>query len=168
MIDKVKVRKKKDEEINYMLSEPLQKAWTTFDPMLVHVIQLLQYGLHTWCPIWFFKLLKIWFYFHHVRVQIKHGIVPLLIDDIMHTCSPKTCIIPLKIDSSLNGASLTTWYRIVGTFTLLACEKYMLEKFVITLHVNASAIHPSTLALLRTIYLSFLILFLDYTFTWTA
>jgi hypothetical protein len=47
MIDKVKLRKKKDEEINYMLSEPLQKAWTTFDPMLVHVIQLLQYGLHT-------------------------------------------------------------------------------------------------------------------------
>jgi hypothetical protein len=44
MIDEVKLRKKKDEEINYMLSEPLQKAWTTFEPMLVHVIQLLQFG----------------------------------------------------------------------------------------------------------------------------
>jgi hypothetical protein len=34
MIDEVKLRKKKDEEINYMLSESLQKAWTTFEPML--------------------------------------------------------------------------------------------------------------------------------------
>jgi hypothetical protein len=33
MIDEVKLRKKKDEEINYMLSEPLQKAWTTFESM---------------------------------------------------------------------------------------------------------------------------------------
>jgi hypothetical protein len=36
MIDEVKLRKKMDEEINYML-EPLQKAWTNFDPMLMHV-----------------------------------------------------------------------------------------------------------------------------------
>jgi hypothetical protein len=41
------------------------------------------------------------------------------------------------------------------TFTLLACEKYMLEKFVISLHVSVFTIHPSTLALLRIIYLSF-------------
>jgi hypothetical protein len=60
-----------------------------------------------------------------------------------------------KIDSSLNGTSLTTWYRVVGAFTLLAREKYMLEKFIISLHANTSAIHPSTLALLRTVYLSF-------------
>jgi hypothetical protein len=51
---------------------------------------------------------------------------------------------------------------------LLSREKYKLEKFVISLHVNASTIHPSTLALLWTVYLSFLILFLDYTSTWTA
>jgi hypothetical protein len=38
MIDEEKLRKKKDEEINYMLSEPLQKAWTIFESMLVHVI----------------------------------------------------------------------------------------------------------------------------------
>jgi hypothetical protein len=38
MIDEVKLKKKKDEEINYMLAEPLLKAWTTFKPMLVHVI----------------------------------------------------------------------------------------------------------------------------------
>jgi hypothetical protein len=37
---------------------------------------------------------------------------------------------------------------VVGAFTLLACEKYMLEKFVISLHENASMIHTSTLALL--------------------
>jgi hypothetical protein len=38
MIDEVKLRKKKDEELNYILSEPLRKAWTTFEPMLAHVI----------------------------------------------------------------------------------------------------------------------------------
>jgi hypothetical protein len=96
MIDEVKLRKKKDEEINYMLSGPLRKAWTTFEPMLTHVIQLLQCGLHTRCPICFVKLLKIWFDFHHVRVEIKHGIVLLLIHDIMCTCSPNTCTLPLK------------------------------------------------------------------------
>jgi hypothetical protein len=37
----------------------------------------------------------------------------------------------------------------------LAREKYLLEKFVISLHVNAFAIQPSTLALLRTVTLSF-------------
>jgi hypothetical protein len=155
MNDEIKLRKKKDEEINYMLSELLRKAWTTFEPMLAHVIQLLQCGLHTRCPICFVKFLKIWFYFHHVRVQIKHGIVPLLIGDIMCTCSPTPVPFHWKIDNSLNGTSLTIWYRVVGAFILLACEKYMFEKFVIYLHVNASAIQPSTLALLWTIYLSF-------------
>jgi hypothetical protein len=39
MIDEVKLReKKKDEEINYILSEPLWNASTTFEPMLTHVI----------------------------------------------------------------------------------------------------------------------------------
>jgi hypothetical protein len=38
MIDEVKLRKKKDEEINYMLLEPLRKAWTSFEPILAHVI----------------------------------------------------------------------------------------------------------------------------------
>jgi hypothetical protein len=91
MIYEVKLRK-----INYMLSEPLRKAWTTFDPMLAHVVQLLQCGLHMRCPIYFVKLLKIWFDFHYVHVQIKHGIVPLLISDIMCTCSSNTCTLLLK------------------------------------------------------------------------
>jgi hypothetical protein len=38
MIDEVKLRTKKDEEINYMLSDPLRKAWMTFAPMLMDVI----------------------------------------------------------------------------------------------------------------------------------
>jgi hypothetical protein len=96
MIDEVKLRKKKGKEINYMLSEPLRKAWTTFEPMLAHVIQLLQCVLHMRCPICFIKLPKIWFDFHHVCVQIKHGIVLLLIGDIMCTCCPNTCTLSLK------------------------------------------------------------------------
>jgi hypothetical protein len=36
MIDELQLGKKKDEETNYMLAEPLQEAWTTFDPMLAH------------------------------------------------------------------------------------------------------------------------------------
>jgi hypothetical protein len=41
MIDDIKLGKKKDEEINYILANPLQKAWTTFDLMLMHAIQFL-------------------------------------------------------------------------------------------------------------------------------
>jgi hypothetical protein len=37
----------------------------------------------------------------------------------------------------------------------LAHQKSELEKFIISLHVNASAIHPSTLALLHTVAVSF-------------
>jgi hypothetical protein len=91
MIDEVKLRKKKDEQINYMLAEPLQKAWTTFETMLAHVIQLL-----TRCPICFVKLLKIWLDFLHVRVHIKHAIVTVLVGDIICTRSPNTFTLPLK------------------------------------------------------------------------
>jgi isopentenyl phosphate kinase len=83
MIDEVKLTKKKNGEINYMLSEPLRKAWIIFEHMLTHVIQLLQCGLHMRCPICFVKLLKTWFDFQHIPVQIKHEIVPLLFGDIM-------------------------------------------------------------------------------------
>jgi hypothetical protein len=96
MIDEVKLRKKKDKEINYILSEPLQKAWTTFEPMLVHVIQLLQCRLLTRCPIYFVKLLKIWLDFLHVCVHIKYVIVSLLVGDIMCTRSCNTFTLPLK------------------------------------------------------------------------
>jgi hypothetical protein len=79
-----------------MLSEPLQKAWTTFEPMLAHVIQLLQYRLITRCSICFVKLLEIWFDFLHVRVLVKHEIVQLLVGEIMCTRSPNTFTLPLK------------------------------------------------------------------------
>jgi hypothetical protein len=82
MIDDIKLRKKKDEETNYILVEPLQKAWATFEPMLVHVIQLLYCRLITRCPICFVKLLEIWLDFLHVRVHVKHGIVLLLVSDM--------------------------------------------------------------------------------------
>jgi hypothetical protein len=53
LIDELQLQKKKDEEINYMLMEPLREAWTTFEPMLAHVIQLLQCRLFTRCPLVF-------------------------------------------------------------------------------------------------------------------
>jgi hypothetical protein len=96
MIDEVKLRKKKDEEINYMLAEPLQKAWTTSESMLTHVIQLLQCRLFKRCPICFDKLLKVWLDFLHVHVHVKHEIVPHLIGDIICTRSPNTFTLPLK------------------------------------------------------------------------
>jgi hypothetical protein len=89
MIGEVKLRKKKDKEINSMLSEPLWKAWTTFELMLMHMIQLLQCMLLMRCPIYFVKLLEIWRDFLNARVHIKHGIVPLLVSDIMCTRSPQ-------------------------------------------------------------------------------
>jgi hypothetical protein len=96
MIDEVKLRKKKNEEINYILAEPLRKTWTTFEPMLTHVIHLLQCRLLTRYLICFVKLLKIWLDFLLVHVHVKHGIVPLLIDDIICTRSPNTFTLSLK------------------------------------------------------------------------
>jgi hypothetical protein len=87
MIDEVKLRKKKDEEINYM-SEPLQKAWTNFEPVLAHVTQLFQCRWHMRCLIYFVKLLKIWFDLHLVHVQIKHRTVQLLVGDISALVAP--------------------------------------------------------------------------------
>jgi hypothetical protein len=96
MIDDVKLEKKKEEEINYMLSEPLRKVGTTFEPMLMHAIQLLQCKLLMRCVIYFVKLLKIWLDFLHVRVHIKHGIVSLLVGDIICTRSSNTFTLLLK------------------------------------------------------------------------
>jgi hypothetical protein len=79
-----------------MSAEPLQKAWTTFEPMLAHVIQLLQCRLLTSCPIYFVKLLEIWLDILHIRVHVKYEIVPLLIGDIMCTRSSNTFTLQLK------------------------------------------------------------------------
>jgi hypothetical protein len=53
LIDELQLRKKKDEEMNYMLAGPLQEAWTTFELMLAQVIQLLRCWLFTRCPLVF-------------------------------------------------------------------------------------------------------------------
>jgi hypothetical protein len=53
--------------------------------MLVHGIQLLQYRLSTLFLIYLVKHVKIWLDFLHVRVHVKHGIVSLLVYDIMCT-----------------------------------------------------------------------------------
>jgi hypothetical protein len=64
--------------------------------MLVHVIQFVQCMLLTRCPIYFVKLLEIWLDFLHVHVHVKHGIVSLLVSDIMCTRSPNTFTLLLK------------------------------------------------------------------------
>jgi hypothetical protein len=79
-----------------MCVEPLHEAWATFDPMLAHVIQLLQCRLFTSFPIYLAKLLKIWYDFFHICIHVKHGIVPLLVHNKMCTSSPNTFTISLK------------------------------------------------------------------------
>jgi hypothetical protein len=79
-----------------MLVEPLRDAWTTFDPMLMHVIQFFQCRLYTRIPIYLVKLLKIWLDLIHVRVHVKHGIVPLLVPDKMCIRSFNTFTLPSK------------------------------------------------------------------------
>jgi hypothetical protein len=81
---------------NYMSAEQLREAWTTFDPMLVHGIQLLQCRLSTSFPKCLVKHLKIWLDFLHVCVHVKHGIVPFVVRDIMCTRSPNTFTLPLE------------------------------------------------------------------------
>jgi hypothetical protein len=76
--------------------EPLREAWGTFDPMLMHVIQLLYCRLFMRFPICLVKLVKIWLDFLHVCVHVKHGIVLLLICNIMCTSSPNTFTLLLK------------------------------------------------------------------------
>jgi hypothetical protein len=79
-----------------MLVEPLRGAWTTFELMLAHVIQLLKYRLFMRCPICLVKLLEIWLNFLHARVHVKHGIDSLLFGDIMCTRSPNSFTLTLK------------------------------------------------------------------------
>jgi hypothetical protein len=66
-----------------MCAEPLHEAWATLDPLLVHVIQLLQFRLFTLFPLYLVKLLKIWYDFFHICIHVKHGIVPLSVHNKM-------------------------------------------------------------------------------------
>src|SRR6266540_2227921 len=53
------------------------------------------------------------------------------------------------------GGASSIWYRVVGAYTLCSAVKYVLEKCAISFRAYASAMHPSTLALLRTVDLIF-------------
>jgi hypothetical protein len=77
-IFQLKLGKKKEEEINYMCVEPFREAWATFNPMLVHVIQLLHCRLFMRFPICLVNLVEIWLDFLHIRIHVEHGIVSLL------------------------------------------------------------------------------------------
>jgi hypothetical protein len=96
MIFELKLGKKNEEEINYMCAEPLREAWATFDPILAYVIQLLQCRLFTRFPICLVKLVEIWLDFLHICIQVKYGIVSLLVHNIICTSSPNTFTLPLK------------------------------------------------------------------------
>jgi hypothetical protein len=95
-IFELKLGKKKEEEINYMCAEPLHESWATFDPMPAHVIQLLYCRLFTRFPICLVKLVEIWLNFLHIRIHVKHGIVPLLVCNKICTSSSNTLTLPLK------------------------------------------------------------------------
>jgi hypothetical protein len=124
--------------------------------MLAHGIQVLQCRLSTSFQIFLVKHLEIWLDFLHVRVYVKHGIVPLIIRDIMCTRSPNTFTLPLE---NWELVQRNFYYvvpchmsiHIVGAWEIFAWEVRNL------LHVNTSPIQPSTLALLRTVTLSFFI-----------
>jgi hypothetical protein len=64
--------------------------------MLVHGIQLLQYRLSTSFPICLVKHVEIWLDFLHVCVHVKHGVVPLVVHDMMCTRSSNTFTLPLE------------------------------------------------------------------------
>jgi hypothetical protein len=90
-------KEKRGEAKNYMYVESLREACPTFDPMLAHGIQLLQCRLSTLFPIYLIKHVEIWLDFLYVRVHITHGIVLLLVRDIMCALgAPNIFTIPLK------------------------------------------------------------------------
>jgi hypothetical protein len=78
-----------------MCAEPLHEAWATSDPTLEHAIQLLHCRLFMRFSICLVILVEIWLDFLHIRIHVKHGIVPLICN-IMFTSSPNTFTLPLK------------------------------------------------------------------------
>jgi hypothetical protein len=96
MIFEQKLGKKKEGEINSMCVEPRLKSWVTFDPMFVHVIQLLHCWLFTRFPICLVGFIKIWLDHLHICIHVKHGIVLLLVHNKMCSSSPNTFTLPTK------------------------------------------------------------------------
>jgi hypothetical protein len=80
--------------------KPLQEAWTTFDPMLAHGIQLLQ-------------CIEISLDFLHVSVHVK--LVWFHPSSVTQCALGSPTHLPFhwKIYSSLNGTLSTMWYCVV-------------------------------------------------------
>jgi hypothetical protein len=113
MIFELQLGKKKEQEINYMCAEPLHKAWAIFDPIIVHVTQLLHYRLFMRFPISLVKLVEIWLDFLHIRIHIKHGIVPLLVHNKICTSIPNTFTLPLR---NLQFSQWNFFYYLVSPY----------------------------------------------------
>jgi hypothetical protein len=121
--------------------------------MLAHGIPLLQCRLPTSFLIYLIKHVKIWLDFLHVRVHVKHAIVPLLVCDIMCTRSPNTFTLPLE-----------NWQLIQRNFFYYVVPCHMSIHVVGAREILAwevrniftrECLRDTTLALLRTITLSF-------------
>jgi hypothetical protein len=80
-----------------------------------------------------------------------------------HSSCETSCLLPTltvfpfhpNFFKLLQGVSLSIWYHIVGANTFCSSSKNVLEKYANSFNANASVMHPSTLALLDTIALSF-------------
>jgi hypothetical protein len=72
------------------------EAWTTFGPLLVHVIQLFYCRLFTRFLICLIKFVEIWLNFLYIYIHVKHDIVSLIVCNIMCTNSPNTFTLLLK------------------------------------------------------------------------
>jgi hypothetical protein len=96
VIDERELEMKKDEAKNTCKRNHFGKLGSPLTPILVHGIQLLQCRLSTLLPIYLVKQLEMWLDFLHVRVYVKHGIVPLVIHDIMCIRNPNTFTLPLE------------------------------------------------------------------------
>lgn len=82
----------------------------------------------------------------------------LLLSFISITCEVEV-LTPLSSHytslSSVTGPCSSKWHRVVWALMLFLRKKYFLEKIIISFVANASAMHPSTLALFQTITFSF-------------
>jgi hypothetical protein len=130
----MRVTDERELEMKKGLSEKLHVSETTSAsvghlwPHVARGIQLLQCRLSTSFPICVVKQLEIWLDFLYVRVHLKHGIVPLVVCDMMCTRIPNTFTLPLE------NRQLAQWnffyyvvprrmsIHIVGAWEILAWE----------------------------------------------
>jgi hypothetical protein len=140
---------------------------------LYTIIAEQKYKLHcrlfTRIPICLVKLVEIWLDFLHIRTHVKHGIVPLLICNIMCTSSSNTFTLPLKnLQFSQHNffnylVSCCVSIYVVGTWEIHAWEVRNLFTHECLCH---TPLHSCLVSHCRSMF--FLILFLDYTSIWTT